>query len=195
MAWLGVGQERERGGERIIWRGFHEINRYFHRDLSSISFRFFSSILSVRTSWVQLRADPPSIEQKILILPFVSILIVTRRRHENARESLSLFGLLSSFIPFGVFLRFLPSRPSWALAVLCRNSIAFTGAFPFSTRTNRTAGIQLKESTSKGNHLDQRERERKRGRESQQVYKGEMEVYIYIYKRAYKHICRYDLQF
>lgn len=97
--------------------------------------------------------------------------------------------------PFGVFLRFFPSRPSWALAVLCRNSIAFTGAFPFSTRTNRTAGIQLKESTSKGNHLDQRERERKRGRESQQVYKGEMEVYIYIYKRAYKHICRYDLQF
>lgn len=64
--------------------------------------------------------------------------------------------------PFGVFLRFLPSRPSWTLAVLCRNSIAFTGAFPFSTRTNRTAGIQLKESTSKGNHLDQREREKER---------------------------------
>lgn len=116
MAWLGVGQERERGGERIIWRGFHEINRYFHRDLSSISFRFFSSILSVRTSWVQLRADPPSIEQKILILPFVSILIVTRRRHENARESLSLFGLLSSFISirrfsaFSSFSPFLGSR-------------------------------------------------------------------------------------
>lgn len=178
MAWLGVGQER--GGERIIWRGFHEINRYFHRDLSSISFRFFSSILSVRTSWVQLRADPPSIEQKILILPFVSILIVTRRRHENARESLSLFGLLSSFIPFGVFLRFLPSHPSWALAVLCRNSIAFTGAFPFSTRTNRTAGIQLKESTSKGNHLDQREREGEGGRVNRCTRERWRYIYIYI---------------
>ena len=95
--------------------------------------------------------------------------------------------------PFGVFLRFFPSRPSWALAVLCRNSIAFTGAFPFSTRTNRTAGIQLKESTSKGNHLDQREREGEGGRVNRCT--RERWRYIYIYKRAYKHICRYDLQF
>ena len=83
--------------------------------------------------------------------------------------------------PFGVFLRFLPSRPSWTLAVLCRNSIAFTGAFPFSTRTNRTAGIQLKESTSKGNHLDQREREKEREGESTGVQGRDRGIYIYIY--------------
>lgn len=86
-------------------------------------------------------------------------------------ENLSLFGLFSSLY-HSVFLCFLPSRPSWPRCL--QEFRRVHRRVSVSTRTNRTAGIQLKESTSKGNLLDQRERER--GGESQQVYKRETEV-------------------
>ena len=75
MARFGVGREHN-----LPWSvaGFHEINRYFHQDLSFVSFLRFSSffffffpcwisarVLSVRTPWVQLRADLESIEQSL----------------------------------------------------------------------------------------------------------------------------------
>ena len=167
MARFGVGREHN-----LPWSvaGFHEINRYFHQDLSFVSFLRFSSffffffpcwisarVLSVRTPWVQLRADLESIEQSLAsrslslsLSPRVLFPLWSALRHENAWESP---------LSFSFFIRF-PSFSRVRGLARSRGSHRVRQRVSVSIRTNWTAGVQLREKHAE--EITWREKERKR---------------------------------